>query len=77
MSLNRIISKRVCALFLCAGFLSVAAFRFIGSSIDSEGVLHEPFPLIPIGWLCFILGIIIGGLYLIRTIRDAIPLKKS
>ena len=37
---------------LFAGFLGCAlAFQWIGSSVDAKGVLHEPFALIPIGYL--------------------------
>jgi hypothetical protein len=27
-------------------------FHLIGQEIDAEGFLHEPFALIPLGWLC-------------------------
>lgn len=27
-------------------------FHLIGQEIDGEGFLHEPFALIPLGWLC-------------------------
>lgn len=41
----------------------------IGSTIDSNGVLHEPFFLIPIGYLFILIGLISGFLYLFRKLR--------
>lgn len=50
---------RICgALSLGIGMACIFMFKSIGSTIDENGVLHEPFPLLPIGWL-FIFG---GGL---------------
>ena len=43
------------ALFLAFGVACLFMFKSIGSTLDEQGVLHEPFPLLPIGWL-FILG---------------------
>ena len=38
---------------LCAGaaFVTIITFNIIGSTIDDQGVLHEPFFLIPLFWL--------------------------
>ena len=41
----------------------------IGSTIDSNGVLHEPFFLIPIGYLFLLMGLISGFIYLFRKLR--------
>jgi hypothetical protein len=43
-------------------FFSLAAlcwlgFDFIGSTVDSQGILHEPFFLVPIGWLFIFAGL--------------------
>lgn len=43
---------------------------FIGSTIDSDGILHEPFFLIPIGYLFLLLGLISGVIYLWRKIKN-------
>jgi hypothetical protein len=43
-------------LLMAAGFACWIAFALIGSTVDSQGVLHEPFGLIPIGWLLLLLG---------------------
>jgi Protein of unknown function (DUF3955) len=46
-----------------------AACRVIGSEIDDDGILREPFALIPLGWLLFAVGVAAGALYLIRDLR--------
>ena len=38
----------------------VSAFNIVGQTIDAEGVLHEPFFLIPLFWLFLLLSIIAG-----------------
>jgi len=44
--------------YLLASALSAALslgcallFHFLGGSVDEQGVLHEPFALIPLGWM--------------------------
>ena len=38
---------------LCAGaaVITLSTFNLVGSTIDAQGVLHEPFFLIPLFWL--------------------------
>lgn len=36
----------------------LVAVRPIASSIDHDGFLHEPFPLLPSGWLFIALGVV-------------------
>jgi hypothetical protein len=56
------------ALLLCfLGGACLFAFRLIGSPIDQDGVLHEPFPLIPIGWLLISLGVVAGVVHVVRA----------
>ena len=43
--------------FLVLGILCFLSFRLIGSEIDENDVLREPFGLIPIGWLFLFLGL--------------------
>lgn len=42
------------------GVLSLLAFGLIGSTVDVQGVLHEPFFLVPLGFLLIFIGIILG-----------------
>ena len=39
-------------------FLCAVAYHLIGSSIDEQGALVEPFALIPLFWLFLLLGCI-------------------
>jgi Protein of unknown function (DUF3955) len=41
---------------LLLGFALLVAFRLIGSTIDENGFLREPFGLLPIGWLLVVFG---------------------
>jgi len=52
---------------LLLGFGLLAAFRLVGSSVDQDGFLHEPFALLPIGWLFVLLG---AAWMVIATIRS-------
>jgi len=66
------------ALSLGMGLACIFMFKSIGSTIDENGVLHEPFPLLPIGWL-FIFG---GGCLLsvygtVRIVRGWMLRRKD
>lgn len=61
----------------CCLLLSLAcliAFRVIGAEVDADGVLREPFALIPLGWLLAAIGcaLLIGGLLKRYIRRNAI-----
>lgn len=43
------------------------AFNLIGSTVDADGVLHEPFFLVPIGYLLVFSGL--GGLAVLAAWR--------
>ena len=51
--------KNISILLLMTGGLCLLAFNLIGSTVDAQGVLHEPFGLLPIGFLLMILGALI------------------
>lgn len=36
-------------LLILAGVCTLAAFALIGSTVDLDGVVHEPFPVLPLG----------------------------
>jgi hypothetical protein len=48
MSMRFLVSGSVCAL-LALG--CVLLFEDLGASVDAQGLLHEPFGLIPLAWL--------------------------
>jgi hypothetical protein len=41
----------------------VTLFEYIGASVDAQGVLHEPFALIPLAWLFFAAALYFGVRY--------------
>jgi hypothetical protein len=47
---------RVSAGLLWAGVLSWVLMFASGSTVGEDGVLHEPFALVPIGWLLLLAG---------------------
>ena len=51
--------KNISILLLMTGGLCLLAFNLIGSTVDAQGVLHEPFGLLPIGFLLIVLGALI------------------
>jgi len=53
------LSVKVSLLLISLSFICMAAYNFIGSTIDKNGFLHEPFFLIPIGWLFLFSGIVL------------------
>jgi hypothetical protein len=42
-------------------------FDKIGATVDAQGVLHEPFFLLPLAWLCGIAALVFGMCY--RRVR--------
>ena len=47
---------RMSVLFIALAAGCVVAYRIIGSSVDEDGVLREPFALVPLGWLFLFLA---------------------
>jgi DMSO reductase anchor subunit len=39
-------------------------YHLIGASVDTKGLLTEPFALIPLGWFFLLLGLVTIGAYL-------------
>ncbi len=58
--MSKLISIRVSAIFIGISLLCFLGFWAIGSEVDADGYLHEPFALIPLGWIFFFIGIFIG-----------------
>lgn len=48
----------VCALLSALCF---AGFKATPATLDANGVLHEPFGLIPLGYLCALLAVVSFG----------------
>ncbi|MDY0339650.1 MAG: DUF3955 domain-containing protein [Coriobacteriia bacterium] len=56
------------ALFVGA-IASWSAYAVIGSNVDTEGFLHEPFALVPLGWICVFGALVAGIAYVIARLR--------
>ncbi|MFD0326089.1 MULTISPECIES: DUF3955 domain-containing protein [Lysobacter] len=56
---------------LALGGGCLLAFGLIGSTIDEQGFLHEPFALLPIGWLLIFAGALLAILAGLRTLLRA------
>jgi len=46
------------------------AFNLIGSEVDANGVLQEPFFLIPFSYLTFVLGIIFAIISVVKKKKN-------
>lgn len=55
------------------GIGCIIAFNLIGSDIAPDGTLNEPFYLIPLAYVFFIIGIIV---ILVKVIRNCIIKKQ-
>lgn len=49
------------------GFVSWGIFNLMGSTVDANGVLHEPFFLIPVGWLLIMVGALLYAFGFIKS----------
>ena len=54
---------------IVAGIISFLLFRLIGSTVDSNGYLQEPFFLVPTGYLFLLVGLIDGVIYLVQHFK--------
>ena len=65
MSMHRtyLAAAVVCALLSALCFVG---FRSTPATLDANGVLHEPFGLIPLGYLCALLAVVLFGVACLR-----------
>lgn len=49
---------RIALLCVVAAVITLITFNLVGSTIDAQGVLHEPFLLIPLFWLLSLSSIV-------------------
>ena len=48
----------------------IPIYNFIGVTVDENGVLHEPFFLVPLGIVTFLAGLIIGIIALFSQAKE-------
>ncbi|QXC33471.1 DUF3955 domain-containing protein [Aeromonas sp. FDAARGOS 1407] len=56
-------------LLILAGLCCFLAFHQIGATLDTQGVLHEPFALIPLGYLLLFAGAVLALVPLHSVLR--------
>lgn len=76
MSRSPSLTTQVAVSLLFLGSLCLIAFQLIGSSIDSSGMLHEPFALIPIGLWLIVAGALVGAVALVRAAVRALARRR-
>jgi hypothetical protein len=54
------------ALLILAGLGCFLAFNLLGSTLDAQGFLHEPFALLPLGYLLLFIGMVLSLRPLLR-----------
>ena len=51
---------KIGVLLAALGLIALVAFRLVGARVDAEGILREPFALLPIGLLFLVAGAMIA-----------------
>lgn len=64
------ISLYIMIIMVVTGVACFLLSSMIGSYIDNNGILHEPFFLIPIGYLFLLAGLVSGLVHLISRFRS-------
>lgn len=57
------------AVLLAASLASIVGYQLIGSSVDEDGTLHEPFALIPLAWIFGLAGGVLVATAGLRRLR--------
>ncbi|MFQ2210138.1 DUF3955 domain-containing protein [Aeromonas caviae] len=57
------------ALLILAGLGCFVAFNLLGTTVDAQGFLHEPFALQPLGYLLLFTGMVLTVIPLLRKGR--------
>lgn len=48
------------AILIAVAAALMTTYAVIGSSVDADGILHEPFALIPLAWLSGVAGLVLA-----------------
>ena len=57
-------------MFISLAIIFMLAFNLIGSEVDADGVLQEPFFLIPFSYVSFVLGIIFAVISVVKKEKN-------
>ncbi|WP_323888947.1 DUF3955 domain-containing protein [Aeromonas caviae] len=58
------------ALLILAGLGCFVAFNLLDTTVDTQGFLHEPFALLPLGYLLLFIGMVLTVIPLLRKGRS-------
>lgn len=64
------LSRKLAYLFISLTIIFMLAYNLIGSEVDANGVLQEPFFLIPFSYLTFVLGIIFAIISVVKKKKN-------
>ena len=56
---------RLCCLLCLAGIVCISSYYYVGSYVDENGMLIEPFVFIPMFWLFEFLAVVIFAICLV------------
>ncbi|OEG06313.1 hypothetical protein BFG06_19080 [Aeromonas caviae] len=59
---------KIGALLILAGLGCFLAFNLLGSTLDAQGFLHEPFALLPLGYLLLFTGMVLTLIPLLKRV---------
>ncbi|MFQ2586869.1 DUF3955 domain-containing protein [Aeromonas caviae] len=62
-------TMKIGALLNLAGLGCFVAFNLLDSTLDAQGFLHEPFALLPLGYLLLFTGMVLTVIPLLRKGR--------
>ena len=57
---------KIATVFLSLGIICFITFEFIGSKVEKDGILTEPFFLIPIGSVLVLISVLLYLLFALR-----------
>lgn len=64
------LSRNLAYLFISLAIIFMLTFNLIGSEVAADGVLQEPFFLIPFSYVSFVLGIIFAVISVVKKKKN-------
>ena len=64
------LSRNLAYLFISLAIIFMLAFNLIGSEVAADGVLQEPFFLIPFSYVSFVLGIVFAVISVVKKKKN-------
>jgi ABC-type polysaccharide/polyol phosphate export permease len=64
------LSRNLAYLFISLAIIFMLTFNLIGSEVDADGVLQEPFFLIPFSYISFALGVVFAVISVVKKKKN-------